>query len=334
MLNLARDYSRFVITFFDVLSASAPHIYASALPLSPKMSMVRQKYKHCARPLARVVHGLPVSWELAVAVAYRNSLGNVVAWSPCNRFIAIATREAVEICDAVTLNLLSTFKFPPHFIADWLSFSPDGRILTQLDFWGFLTLDIQTGGSVYTILPDELGVGFLNPQSPYSMDGRILTVLSHNHPTLNIIIATYNLSTSHTHCYPDSEGRIIPPTWTHGEFLQFATAKTGCITIWETEPTFTRAPEMVESFPLPDEIAKTEASELSLFLPALYRLAVVLENTHFIWDARGSKLLLKLSPPPAHDMSFSPDGRFFACVIGGAWVGVWKEESPVGYVLH
>ena len=288
--------------------------------------MVHQKYGHFARPLARVVHGLPVSWEPAVAVVYRNGLGDAVVWSPCNRFIAFAIQGTVEIRDAVTLNLLNTFK-SPHSAVGLLSFSPDGRILTQLNHQGLLIWDLQTGGSVYTILPDALGVGHSHNPSPFSMDGRILTVLARYRSSANII-TTHNLSTSHTHHHQVLEGRIIPPIWTHGELLRFAIAKTGYITIWEAEFTFTRAPEMVDSLPLPDEIANPEAFEVSLFLPTLYRLAVVLKNTLFIWDARVSKLLLKLSPSFTYNMSFPSNGRFFACV-DDAKVVVWKEESSV-----
>jgi hypothetical protein len=62
-LNLVNDYIRFVITFFEVISTSAPHIYHSALLLSPRTSMVHKLHKAYVRPLARVVRGLPISWE-------------------------------------------------------------------------------------------------------------------------------------------------------------------------------------------------------------------------------------------------------------------------------
>src|ERR1700679_3483117 len=69
-LNLVRDYLCFIIAFFEIIDTSAPHIYHSALPPSPKTSVVRQLYKQYAHPLARVVQGLPVSWEPAIATVY------------------------------------------------------------------------------------------------------------------------------------------------------------------------------------------------------------------------------------------------------------------------
>ncbi|KAF9786450.1 hypothetical protein BJ322DRAFT_1210832 [Thelephora terrestris] len=50
-LELVRDYTRFVLTFFEVISTSASHIYISALPLSPQSSIVHRLYQQYACPL-------------------------------------------------------------------------------------------------------------------------------------------------------------------------------------------------------------------------------------------------------------------------------------------
>src|ERR1700753_3996451 len=82
-LNLARDYLRFVITFFEIINTSAPHIYHSALPLSPRTSATHEIYKNHASPLARVVQGIPDSWERVVATAtFDDDLYDAI-WSPC-----------------------------------------------------------------------------------------------------------------------------------------------------------------------------------------------------------------------------------------------------------
>ena len=41
----AADASRFCLTFADVISASVPHIYLSALPFSPSSSWVSERYR-------------------------------------------------------------------------------------------------------------------------------------------------------------------------------------------------------------------------------------------------------------------------------------------------
>ena len=119
--------------------------------------------------------------------------------------------------------------------------------------------------------------------------------------------------------------------WTHGEYLRFATVKPGFISIWEVGFYSKRMPAMVESLSAPDDIS---CSEESLFLPTLSRFAFTLREAVSVWDARDSKLLLNFlgSSHPTR-MSFSPDGRFFACGTTGQEIHVWKD-SPIGYTLH
>ena len=333
-LDLARDYSRFVVAFFELISASAQHIYISALPLSPRTSMIHKVYKQHARPLANVVHGLQSSWDPVVAAVYDEVFERSAVWSPCNRFIAVAKSRVVEIRDAITLNLFSTFRSPLD--AQVLSFSPDSRFLTQSNRTSMVTWDLQTGGSVTTEFPEELhakGRGF----SPvYPLDGKILVKQYFDRDSENTFIATHDFSTTRTHSYSVSEGHMVSQLWTHGEFLRFATVKSGCITVWQVGFTFTYPPEAIESLPAPDEIIDREAWAAYLFLPIISRLAVDLTNTLLVWDARGSKRLLKISDSSPTGMSFSSDGHFFACVLlhrGGNGIHIWKE-SPPGYILH
>ncbi|KAF9642334.1 hypothetical protein BDM02DRAFT_3063629, partial [Thelephora ganbajun] len=62
-LDLVTDCFRFVMGFFEIISTSCPHIYHSALPLCPRESIVRGLYEPHARPLTRIVRGLPNSWD-------------------------------------------------------------------------------------------------------------------------------------------------------------------------------------------------------------------------------------------------------------------------------
>lgn len=44
-LDLTNDCSRFVTQYFGIISISAPHIYHSALVLTPRKSIVQELYK-------------------------------------------------------------------------------------------------------------------------------------------------------------------------------------------------------------------------------------------------------------------------------------------------
>ena len=134
ILDIIDDYTRFVIVFFGVITTSAPHIYHSALPLSPSTSIVYDRYKEYAHPLARVVWGAPTSWEPSVATMYSDCWAEEIAWSPCNKFIAVARpgSNMVELLDAATLGLLNVFQLPHGRTSYYslLSFSPCSRSLT------------------------------------------------------------------------------------------------------------------------------------------------------------------------------------------------------------
>ena len=281
----------------------------------------------------RVVHGLQSSWEPVIATVHHERFRGVTAWSPCNRFIAVGRPGVVDIRDAVTLMLLNTLKSSSR--PECLRFSPDGRILTQIDHDKptVVTWDLQTGGSVHTTFPSNLGENPYVLSSTYSTDWKTLAVVYSDFPTKTTFVATHDLSTTRTHLYRVPEGRVLRPIWNHSECLRFATMKRGSITIWQVEFTLNHPPEMVESFPAPHEIADAHEYAEFLFLPSLSRLAMPLFNRVFLWDVRYSKLLLKANFD-ARWLSFSSDGRFFACAsLETREVHVWKE-SPTGYVLH
>ena len=318
--------------FLDLITASAPHIYISALPLSPRTSLVREMYKRHQRPLVRVVQGLSTSWEVVVTSIYLEVFDGTASWSPCNRFIAVARFGVVEIRDAVTLSLLNTFESPWAFHPQ-LSFSPDSRFLTCFGEEDVVSWDLQTGGSVRvgTTLLKGMHLDRGNFSSTCSTDRKMLAFV-YSGDLEDAFIASHDSSTAHANLYRVLEGRLIPPIWTHGEFLRFTTIKPGSITIQEVDFTLTRTPEVVESLPTPDEITDTGSIRESLFLPTLSRLAMAFEDELLVWNARDSKILLKTQGPYTTHMSFSSDGRFFACRNSDS-VHVWKE-SPTGYVLH
>ena len=318
--------------FFDLINSSAPHIYISALPLSPQMSMVHRLYKQYACPLVRVVHGLSISWDPIVATVRNQYFGNQAIWSPCNRFIAVATHGRADIRDAVTLNSLNTFKSSSISGGQHCHFSPDSHFLTQLNSCTFDTWDLQTGGSVHGVYFEELPKGF--PLSATcSMNGNEFAFIYSDWWWKETYIVTHNFSTAYTR-YHTPEAHILAKIWTQGEFFHFATIKPGHITIWKAEFTLTHTPEAVELLPIPDNINNFTNTKKFLFLPTLSQLAISLQDTLLVWDAKDSKPLLKISPYDAEEMSFSPNGHFFASTSRGTQeVHVW-QESPAGYILH
>ena len=127
------DCLRFVTEFFEVISQSGPHVYHSALQLAPRSSIVRKLYgQQMSSPMARIVTGVPVSWDSCVASAGAMENALHAVWSPCGRFIACAFGNKVQVRDANTLERVSVLE-PRSKVSDvfsaFVAFSPDGRTL-------------------------------------------------------------------------------------------------------------------------------------------------------------------------------------------------------------
>ncbi|KAF9642638.1 WD40 repeat-like protein [Thelephora ganbajun] len=332
-LDLVIDCLRFVMGFFGIISTSCPHIYHSALPLCPRNSIVRSLYEPHARPLARVVHGLPNSWESSIAAMGFPSWIHAAVWSPCSRFIAISRGDAVEIMDAVTLERVTTHNPPLDYAARQLVFSPNTRLLT---WYGghptkLMSWDLQTGGLVSSIalrLPEHIGSWIL---VTYSTCGTMVAGLYHDRRTFTIFVCNVLFG---THTYPHSaEGRPLANVWTHGKYLRFATTGSGSITTWEVEFASPHTPTRVKFLPIPDDFDPQEKHQLH---PTSSRLAFATKWSLVVWDAQHSKFLLEFTGADYGEftsMSFSSDGRSFACGVGRGVVHLWKE-SPTGYTLH
>jgi len=185
-LDLTNYCFRFVTGYFEIIHASAPHIYHSALVFAPKKSIVRELYESHARPFARVVHGLPMSWDANTVAISRSSGIRAAAWSPCNSFIAITLFHAmtIEVLDSVTLQQVQTLEFHLDIACEALVFSPDSRILTcfgpsrSLDQELFVvSWDLQTGGITSVIdLQEQYEDITGTPSITCSANGRMVGV--------------------------------------------------------------------------------------------------------------------------------------------------------------
>jgi WD40 repeat protein len=256
------------------------------------------------------------------------------AWSPCGRFIAIARPSSSEIAilDAVTLDRLYTMHSTSRVDSlKSLVFSPDSRLLTchwctSYSANYIISWDLQTGGLISDVsIPRDF---WSYHSMSYSGCGTMLGVLFRGASVPTIII--YNILSGariSSHLVNQS---VTDTIWTHGACLRFATVELGSITVWEVGFTSRHTPTEVDSLPTPDNLPTTGF----LLFPTPYRLAFILRKRVLVWDARHPKMLLDSADVKnPRNMSFSPDGHFFACGTEGAEFYLWKE-SPDGYLLH
>ena len=350
-LDLANDCSRFVTGYFEIIRTSSPHIYHSALVSAPKNSMVWNLYQQHAHPFTRVVHGGPVSWPTNITSTTCPSQIDLATWSSCNRFIAIAYKDAmkVDLLDSLTLQQLQTLELSQSSYAAGraLAFSPDSRVLTlsgtTFGSSGRLSVvswDLQTGGAASVIREGRTPREF-NSGTPiaHSANGKMIRI-SRSCPNqlylYDVKISIFDVASGSRVCSHSLPGCSPLPggIWTHGDSLRFATTTRDgrAITIREVGFPWNAAPTEVETLPIPGSDGQGCALELRLLYTPC-RLALAFDDEVQIWDVRNSKYLLQFEDAElCPNLSFSSDGRFFACQTTSR-VYLWRE-SPTGYILH
>ena len=132
LLDTAADCLRFVTEFFEVISQSAPHIYHSALQFIPRSSIVWKLYGQQIYSLARVVTGMPASWDSCTAIVGTTDTSFDAVWSPCGQFIVTTSWSTIQVWVSDTLERASVFK-PPSNLRNahpiLPAFSPNGCLL-------------------------------------------------------------------------------------------------------------------------------------------------------------------------------------------------------------
>ena len=339
--------------YFEIISTSSSHIYHSALVVSPRKSIVRKLYGSHTPPFPRVVHGVPMSWDQNTAAITCPSAIKLAVWSQCNRFIAVAWGNitTIGILDSVTLQRLLTLEPPQDVFTECqaLVFSPDSRILSMIVQWGgdlfVVSWNLQTGDVASAVewegRTQEVAVIL---STTYSANGRMVGVFYRHRSVTNITILISDVA-SGVRVDSHSIKGVIPLSndiWIYGGSLRFATADATTITIWEVGFTSGATPTEVETLPVPDGFEPTLLPHVDYddykkrfrFLPAPCRLALAFRDKLQVWDVRNSKCLLQCTDTEFYPvMSFSSDGRFFACSTPGSGVYLWKD-SPTGYTLH
>ena len=354
-LDLANDCSHFVTGYFGIIDSSSPHIYHSALALTPKTSTIRKLYGSYARPFTRVVHGLPASWDSSIASTTFPFPIELVVWSPCNKFIAVSVFNSmmVDILDSATLQRLHRLIFSRERYArsEAFVFSPDSCTLTCSGCGSapdqevlVVSWDLQTGGVVSAIERQGLEESpKTEPLITYSMNGRMVAVHRHSSaPIISIydVVSGVYMHDVHHNAPVDRHiliGSCFPDIWAHGETLRFATIEPRTITIWEVGFNPGATSIMVETLSIPPDVEYFQPISAQ-FLPTSGRYSLVYSGARYgvlVWDGQDVRSsVLDTNVDLNRRVSFSSDGRLFAYFTSnGSEAYIWKEYSA-GYVLH
>jgi len=308
-----------VTKFFEVINVSATHIYHSALELCPTSSIVRKLYYH--RRVTRspnVVVGTPESWTQTIAISRKDDDHGLCIWSPCGRFVAVTTRQAVEIRSQLTLELITILQ-PPEtipYLTGPLAYSPDGRSIACTSDIATIIWDIQTGG-----VAKEIRCSANNISLVWSSNGgSICTIDSEDRVTFTV--HTYGVSSGTTSSPGTLQSARDPHLWTVDESLWVMTTALrdfgrDTIDVFEVGSILTK----IQSF----------SPRLSYhiigmsFSPTTRHISASDFNTLSISDVRSSEDLLR-TEGHFDSQCFSSDGSLFAASQGRT-VCVWKYDS-------
>ena len=323
LLDTARDYFHFATTFFELIDTSATHIYHSALELSPMLSIVRKFYYHQRpHPSPRVVIGIQDSWD-PTAVSTKHSYHLSSTWSPCGQFVAASAREAVEIRDAITLELLSTLQSTEAATSfrRGLAYSPDGRSLASCSNTSIMIWDTQTGGVVKEIECEVTGDGL---ELVWSSDGKTIGTMS---PRVlgTLSVHTYEVTSGARQSSSTVQSTRDGHLWAHDKSFRVMTRagdhKSWTINIHDVGSALTKA----EQFPFRSHFA------VGVFSPTTYRISVSVTGNNdrdqklLVLDVRTSEVLLQETGRYWKD-SFSPDGSVFLA-FAGDYLPIWRYIS-------
>ncbi|KAF9783107.1 hypothetical protein BJ322DRAFT_136413 [Thelephora terrestris] len=320
LLLTARDYFQFVTNFFEVIDASATHLYHSALELSPLTSMVRKLYYHQRpHPSPRVVFGIQDSWNPPTAIPNNDSYLSS-AWSPCGKFIAVMAKKVAEIWDALTLKPLSTLQLVKEIsrYMPELAYSPDGYSLAGCSDSAIIIWDTQTGGEI-TRIDCQITSGGL--EIVWSEDGDTIATIS-PWKSETSTVCTYSISSGAKLSLAILRSSDKPYLWAHKQSFQTIATTQGekgkTFNVFKVGSTLTQ----VESF------SSKCNFDLEAYSPPTYRALMIKHSsgasTICIIDIRSSEILLQEQTPGVYG-TFSPDAGFFATFsCYEPHVSVWK----------
>ncbi|KAG8718706.1 hypothetical protein FRC08_004613 [Ceratobasidium sp. 394] len=125
---VANDAYRFVLSFYDAISTSTPHLYISALAFAPENSAISQRMRRFFPKLLTVKQGMEKDWTRCLRSIWVSSQVNSVAFSPdSRRFVSGLDDGTVRIWDAETGDpVLEPLKVHTEAVQS-VAFSPNGR---------------------------------------------------------------------------------------------------------------------------------------------------------------------------------------------------------------
>ncbi|KAH9967795.1 hypothetical protein BJV74DRAFT_868775 [Russula compacta] len=184
----AADASRFSLTFADVISASAPHIYLSALPFAPPSSLVSKRYSGQFPQTIKVSHEEEIKWPAMRFSVSADCYINCISIHPDGKKVAAAGSGGTAMVFSVTMGE-TLFNLSGHMgSVRAIAYGPKGkRIATGCDDRRLRIFEAEKGSLLFK--PFELHSDWIRSLA-WSPDGQRIVTGSDDKKVKVVIVET------------------------------------------------------------------------------------------------------------------------------------------------
>lgn len=162
------------------MSHSVPHIYLSALPFAPTLSVISRQYSKMFHGTLRLATGQASSWPVLQMVVPTTGVRSI-AFSPDGKRIVSSGSQGIRVWNSETGADTGTRISIPKYFPE-VTFSTDGQQITSVDRQQTIRWDAETGTSVSSFSTPYIG----SQDYAVSHDGKRIATGEDNSDTLSM----------------------------------------------------------------------------------------------------------------------------------------------------
>ncbi|KAG8704302.1 hypothetical protein FRC08_002303 [Ceratobasidium sp. 394] len=316
--SYANDVYRFVLSFYDAISESTPHLYISALPFAPTASEFGRRMRPWFPNTLAITQGADERWSSCLRSISHPDIVGSVAFSPDSRRVVSSCDDAtVRVWDAETGTAVLNPLRGHSALVQCAVFSPNGRRIASCSYDQTIRVwDAETGSEVCAPLEGHSGVVLSIAFSP---NGKRIASCSADQ-TVRIWDAETGIE-------------VLGPLTGHSDVvMSVAFSRDGRYIASGSDDTTIRVCDAETGATVHEPLEGHSKSVLSVAFSSDDSLIVSgsSDSTLIIWDAKtGTR---KLGPLRGHtaivqSVAFSPDDRRILSGSADGTVRFWDVES-------